>query len=83
VTLTRAGYAKECPNVERLLSNLTFDSTIENRLMSDILDQGMQPDAAVLAWMKQNPTVVAKWLDGVTTLDGKPGFDAVKSGLGI
>ncbi|HEY5206473.1 MAG TPA: glycine betaine ABC transporter substrate-binding protein [Roseiarcus sp.] len=36
VTLTRAGYAKECPNVERLLSNLTFDSA--NRLMSDILD---------------------------------------------
>jgi glycine betaine/proline transport system substrate-binding protein len=83
VTLTRAGYMKACPNVGRLLSNLKFDSAIENRLMSDILDQGLQPDAAVRAWMKQNPTVVAKWLDGVTTLDGKPGFDAVKSGLGI
>lgn len=83
VTLTRAGYGKECPNVERLLSNLKFDSPMENRLMSDILDQGMQPDAAVRAWMKQNPTVVAKWLDGVNTLDGKPGLDAVKSNLGI
>jgi len=83
ITLTRAGYMKECPNVGRLLSNLKFDSALENRLMSDILDQGMQPDAAVRAWMKQNPAIVAKWLDGVTTLDGKPGVDAVKSALGL
>ena len=83
ITLTRAGYAKECPNVGRLLANLKFDSAMENRLMSDILDQGMQPDAAVRAWMKANPAVVAKWLDGVTTFDGKPGLDAVKSGVGL
>ena len=83
VTLTRSGYMKACPNIGRLLSNLKFDSAIENRLMSDILDQGMQPDAAVRSWMKQNPAVVAKWLDGVTTLDGKPGLDAVKTALGI
>jgi len=83
VTLTRAGYAKECPNVGRLLDNLKFNSAMENRLMSDILDKGMQPDAAVRAWIKQNPAVLEKWLDGVTTFDGKPGLAAVKSGLGI
>ena len=82
LTLTRPGYAKECPNVARLLSNLSFDSAMENRLMSDILDQGMQPDAAVRAWMKKNPAVLEKWLDGVTTLDGKPGMAAAKSALG-
>ena len=38
--------------------------------MSDILDQGMQPDAAVRAWMKANPAALTKWLDGVTTIDG-------------
>ncbi len=83
VTLTRAGYAKACPNVGRLLDNLKFNSAMENRWMSDILDKGMQPDAAVRAWMKQNPAVVESWLDGVTTLDGKPGLPAVKSGLGM
>ena len=82
LTLTRPGYAKECPNVARLLSNLAFDSAMENRLMSDILDQGMQPDAAVRAWMKKNPAVLEKWLDGVTTLDGKPGMAAAKSAFG-
>jgi glycine betaine/proline transport system substrate-binding protein len=83
ITLTRAGYAKECANVAHLLANLKFDSAIENRLMSDILDNGMEPAAAVSAWMKQNPAALEKWLDGVTTVDGKPGLAAVKSGAGL
>jgi glycine betaine/proline transport system substrate-binding protein len=83
LTLTRPGYTKECPNVGRLLSNLVFDTAMENRLMSDILEKGMQPDAAVRAWMKENPAVLDKWLDGVTTLDGTPGLAVVKSGLGL
>ena len=83
LTLTRPGYTKECANVARLLSNLTFNSAMENRLMSDILDKGMEPAAAVSAFMKENPAVLDKWLDGVTTFDGKPGPAAVKSGLGL
>ena len=83
LTLTRAGYTKECSNVGRLLANLKFNSAMETRLMSDILDKGMQPDAAVRAWMNQNPAVLEKWLDGVTTLDGKPGLSAVEAGVGL
>ena len=83
VTLTRAGYGKECPTSNGCYRTSPSNSAIENRLMSNILDQGMQPDAAVRAWMKANPAALAKWLDGVTTIDGKPGLDAVKSGLGI
>ncbi|MCS0495514.1 choline ABC transporter substrate-binding protein [Ancylobacter sp. MQZ15Z-1] len=83
LTLTRPGYVKECPNVGRFLTNLVFDVAMEDRLMSDILDKGMQPEAAVRAWIKENPAILDKWLDGVTTLDGKPGLPAVKSGLGL
>jgi glycine betaine/proline transport system substrate-binding protein len=83
VTLTRSGYAKACPNVGKLLSNLVFDVAMEDQLMSNILDDKMQPDEAGKAWMKKNPQVVARWLDGVTTLDGKPGLEAVKAKLGL
>ena len=83
VTLTRPGYVKECPNVGRFLTNLVFDVAMEDRLMSDILDKGMTPDAAVHAWLKENPAALDKWLVGVTTFDGKPGMTAVKSGLGL
>ena len=83
VTLTRPGYAKECPNVGRLLSNLVFDVAMEDKLMSNILDDKMQPDEAGKAWMKTNPDVLARWLDGVTTIDGKPGLDVVKGKVGL
>jgi glycine betaine/proline transport system substrate-binding protein len=43
----------------------------------------MQPDAALRAWMNANPAALAKWFDGVTTIDGEPGLAAVKSGLGL
>jgi glycine betaine/proline transport system substrate-binding protein len=43
LTLTRAGYVKQCPNVGRFLSNLVFDVAMEDRLMSDILDKNISP----------------------------------------
>jgi glycine betaine/proline transport system substrate-binding protein len=78
VTLTRRGFAKDCPNVGKLLTNLVFDVAMEDQLMSNILDDKMEAAEAGKAWMKKNPDVVARWLDGVTTIDGKPGLDAVK-----
>jgi len=66
-----------------LLTNLVFDVATEDQLMSSILDDKMQPDEAGKAWMKKNSDVVARWLDGVTTIDGKPGLEAVKSKVGL
>lgn len=83
MTLTRSGYAKACPNAARLLANLVFDVATEDTLMSNILDDKMQPADAGKAWMKKNPDAVARWLAGVTTLDGKPGLDAARSALGL
>jgi len=31
--------------------------------------------------LKQNPQVLDTWLAGVTTIDGKPGLEAVKAKL--
>jgi glycine betaine/proline transport system substrate-binding protein len=81
-TNVRAGYAKDCPNVGKLLSNLKFSLSMENKIMDDIL-KGTDADAAATAWLKANPTAVDAWLAGVTTFDGKPGLEAVKKSLGI
>ena len=77
-TNTRAGYSRECPNVGRLLTNLWFTTAQESRVMSDILDHGQTPDAAAEAWLKANPVVVAGWLNGVRTLDGRAGLSAMR-----
>jgi glycine betaine/proline transport system substrate-binding protein len=80
-TNTRKGYAEECSNVGQLLKNLEFTVDMESELMGNILDDKMKPDAAAKAWLKKNPQVLDSWLAGVTTIDGKPGLEAVKAKL--
>ena len=82
-TNVRAGYAGECPNVGRLLSNLSFTLPMESEVMGAILDEGKEPTEAAAEWLKANPSVLDGWLDGVTTLAGEPGLAAVKAHLGL
>ena len=82
-TNTRAGYAKECPNVGKLLNNLEFSLKMENEIMGSILNDGKKAEDAAKIWLKANPSVLDKWLDGVETLDGKPALPAAKSALGL
>ena len=71
-TNVRAGFAQDCPNVARLLNNLTFDLKMEGQMMDMILNQFVPADRAVRAWMHKNPQTVARWLNGVTTQAGQP-----------
>jgi glycine betaine/proline transport system substrate-binding protein len=82
-TNTRAGYVTECPNVGALIKNLKFSLEAENVVMGYILFDGMDPAKAAEKWLKANPTVWTPWLNGVTTIDGKPAVDAVKKALKI
>ncbi len=82
-TNTTAGYVEECPNVGQFLQNLSFSLEMENEIMGLILDDGMDPDEAATAWLKENPGVLDGWLDGVETLNGDDGLAAVKSELGV
>ena len=80
-TNTRKGYTQECSNVGQLLKNLQFSLAMESTLMGNVLDDKQKPDAAARAWLKNNPQVLDTWLAGVTTIDGKPGLEAVKAKL--
>lgn len=80
-TNTRAGYAAECPNVGKLLQNLTFTLAMENEIMGAILDDGADPQDAAKAWLVANPDAIAPWLNGVTAKDGGDAMTAVKGAL--
>lgn len=73
--------ATRCPNVSKLVGNLEFNVDMEGKVMQPIMDKEA-PNAAAKAWLKANPDALNKWLEGVTTVDGKPGLEAVKSFLG-
>jgi glycine betaine/proline transport system substrate-binding protein len=80
-TNVRAGYASECPNVGKFLNNVKFSLGGENEMMDMILNKKMDPSKAASTWLKAHKDVLATWLDGVTTFDGKPGLAAVQSKL--
>ena len=80
-TNTRAGLAEECPNLVQFLTNLTFSLAMENEIMGGILNDEKDPADAAAEWIKANPESLDGWLKDVSTLDGKPGLDAVKTAL--
>ena len=80
-TNTRAGYVAECPNVGRLLSNLSFSLAMENEIMGAILNDGADPADAARVWLAANPDTWSVWLDGVTTRDGGDAKAAVTAAL--
>ncbi len=82
-TNERAGWAQQCPNAAKLVNQFVFTVDIENVVMNKILSDGLEGPKAAQAWLKTNPPELVKWLDGVTTFDGKPGLEAVKKSLGI
>jgi len=82
-TNVRKGYTDECPNVGKLLNNLSFSLQLENEVMGMILDDGKEPGAAAREWLKTNPSVLDAWLAGVTTLDGADAQSAVRAHLGL
>lgn len=80
-TLARTEWATKCPNVAKLFKQMVFSVDIENALMGKILDDGMSGADAAKDWLAADPSVAAKWLDGVTTLDGQPALPALEAAV--
>ena len=70
-TVTAPKYAEQCPNIGRLLTNLTFTAEAESRMMQPLLDHKDAFESAK-QWLKDHPEDKQRWLEGVTTFDGKP-----------
>ena len=82
-TQVRKGYMQECPNVAKLLGNLTFDVPMENVGMGYLIQDGLAPVDAATKLLKAEPKRLDAWLAGVTTLDGQDGAAAVRQSLGL
>nr|WP_121173334.1 choline ABC transporter substrate-binding protein [Kushneria sinocarnis] len=80
-TNTRGGYVNECANAGRLLEQMTFTLPMENELMGAIMNEDREPMAAAREWLAAHPGTLEGWLQGVTTVTGQPGADAVAAAL--
>lgn len=79
-TVTAPDFAERCPNVDRLLQNLTFSAAQESQLMVPIM-QRQSPQEVARQWLREHPEDLQRWLAGVTSFDGGDGVAAVKAGL--
>ena len=82
-TQVRKGYLQECPNVAKLLGNITFDVPLENEGMGYLIHDGMSATEAAAKALKAHPEYLDKWLAGVTTFDGTEALPAVKAAIGL
>jgi len=81
-TNIRKGFDKQYPNVAKFLKNLTFPIPMMNTIMTTLHNsKEEQPRRAALKWLKANPDILKKWLDGVTTKKGKPALPVVTAFL--
>ncbi len=81
-TNIRKGLEKDDPNAAGLFKNMTFSVDMMNQIMTAVHgDKTLGLREAGLKWLKAHPEVYEKWLDGVTTVDGKPGAAAFKAFL--
>lgn len=76
-TVARQEFAKDCPNLAKLFSNLTFSVPMENALMSYVLNDKLTPAKAAQKWLKEHKLHAQQWFVGVKTADGTDGHRAL------
>ena len=82
-SVARAGFSQACPNAARLFRQLRFTVSTEDAVMQMTSTGGAAPADAARAYLVAHPELLAPWLEGVMTADGRPGLAAVRSMLGI
>jgi len=91
-TMTRTGYAWQCPNVGQFLENYTFTVDEQSQLAGYVINDEMDYDEAGRALIKDKPELLERWFGAggtfqtgpIKTADGsKNAMDVVKSALGL
>jgi len=80
-TLGRPGLATQCPNLARFISQVRFDVDTENALLAPVAEGKAEVEPEARAYLASHPALLASWLTGVTTLDGKPALPAAEAAL--
>ncbi|WP_414448137.1 choline ABC transporter substrate-binding protein [Burkholderia sp. 22PA0099] len=82
-TVSRSGYANQCPNLGRLFRQITFNVDLENAMIASMLLDKLSPADAAKRALRAHPDLLGTWLDGVTTASGAPALPAAKGALGL
>lgn len=82
-TVSRKGYASQCPNVGRLFAQMEFKVDLENKAITEVLETKVDARTAATKQLQANPGLLDAWLAGVKTFGGEDGLGAVKKALAL
>lgn len=71
-TVARGGFSKDCQNLARLFTNMTFSIASVSELMASVQESNTNRRRVAKKWIKANPQTVAAWLKGVSHREGGP-----------
>ncbi|MGQ7242044.1 ABC transporter substrate-binding protein [Salinicola sp. V024] len=80
-TVVPSSLEAEDANLYRFLSQYQVDIEAQNDWVYQYSHEERSADEVASEWIHDHYDIVAQWLDGVTTKDGKPAIDAVKAQL--
>ncbi len=80
-TLVNEDFAEEYPELYEFFEQMKVDKNIQAELIDQIDNSGKQPEEVALDWLRANPAVTARWLEGVTATDGTEGSEALRNYL--
>lgn len=81
-TITRPDYADKNPNLGRFFTQMTIPANVQSHWIYSFSYEKKEAEIIARNWIKSNLDIVSRWLEGVTTIDGKPAMKAVKSDIG-
>lgn len=82
VTIARPEFVEKHPNVARFLKQMVIPAKVQSQWIYDYGYEDQPLDKVAGDWIKANPELVEKWLDGVTTADGgRSALDALHDSL--
>ncbi|GHB17614.1 ABC transporter substrate-binding protein [Salinicola rhizosphaerae] len=82
-TLMASDYADAHPNLVTFFNQFSFTSEEQSWMIQQYGQEEKPVEEVAKAWIAQHPDRVEKMLDGVTTADGQPAWETVKSALSL
>lgn len=80
-TLARKGLKEDYPQVYKFLEQFIPNAELSNEWIYKVGYQENNPDDVARKWVAENMDIVAKWLAGVKSADGKKAIDVLRENI--
>jgi len=75
-SVVRTKWRDNCPELMKIITNLSFSFDMVNAIMAIIKNQDIDPQTAAKYWLNEHPDHLKLWLQNIKTIDGKEGYQA-------